>query len=156
MRTRDFNLSEIDILTSKSVMRSLDPEPNMDRSMHPSVIKDLVYDHVRALKHMNKYLPRSADLDGALSNLQDQYDKLLGRRLNELSSVETSPAVLELRRSLKKLAAEDDPDLSYRNIDIIMRGICKQQDCDPADLHDAFVSTFDCTPDEWIRELLRK
>lgn len=156
MRTRDFKLSEIDILTSKSDMRSLDPEPSMDRGMHPSVIKDLVYDHIKALRHMSRYLPRSPDLDVALSDLQDEYDKLLGRRLTELSSAEINPAVLELRRALKKLAAEDNPDLSYRNIDIIMRGICKQQGCDPADLHDAFVSTFDATPDEWIRELLRK
>jgi hypothetical protein len=120
------------------------------------VIKDLVYDHIRALNHVNRYLPRSPDLDLALSRLQEEYEKLLGRRLTELSSADTKPAVLELRRALKKLAAEDKPDISYRNIDTIMRRICREQGCEASDLHDAFVSTFDATPDEWIRDLLRK
>jgi hypothetical protein len=37
-----------------------------------------------------------------------------------------------------------------------MRRICKQHECKPHALHDAFVSTFDSTPDEWIKQLIKE
>lgn len=156
MRTNDFDLSEIDYLISKSERRSLDPEPGKQPGMHPAVLKDLISDHLRALRHMNRYLQGSAELDAAISTLEDGYAKIFGRSLTELSDNGVKPAVLELRRELKKLSKEEDPDLSYRSIDRIMRKICKQHDCKPHALHDAFVSTFDATPDEWIRQLIKE
>lgn len=154
MRTRD--LSEIDYLTSRSDLRSLDPEPSREPGMHPAVLKDLISDHVRALRNMNRYLPRSPELDAALSNLETEYSKLLGRNLTELSSSAVNSAVLELRRTLKKLAKQEDADLSYRGIDLIMRKICKQHDCKPHALHDAFVSALDATPDEWVKQQIKE
>lgn len=154
MRTLD--LSELDHLNSRNDRMSLDPLPNRDRSMHPLVLRDLISDHIRALKHMNTYLSPSTELDAAISRLEEEYAKLLGRNLIELSESNVKPAVLDLRRELKKLSKEKDPDLSYRSIDSIMRRICKQHDCKPRALHDAFVSTLGATPDDWVREQIRK
>lgn len=158
MRTDDI-LDELDILTSRSKMRSLDPEPDRVQGMDSRIIKDLIADHIRALKHVNMYLKRSPELESAVSTLELEYEKLLGRRLTEISIFEeptAKSAVLELRRQLLMLAGGSKPDLSYRNIDRMMKLIAKEHDCTPKGLHDAFISTLLMTPDQWVRDQLSK
>lgn len=158
MRTNDIGLEELDMLTSVNDLRSLDPEPAIDDHMDRRVLKDLISDHLNALKRLGSHLPRSADLNGALSALSNEYEKLLGRRLNELS--ESSPqvrsAVLELRRQLAARIKEESPDLSYMGIDMLMKRVCREHGCTPQSLHDAFVDTFLTTPDRWAKDQLGK
>lgn len=153
MRTND--LEELDILVSRSNLRSLDPAPNMETGMDPRVLRDRISEHIGELKRLSVHLPRSATLDAAIDNLSQEYEKLLGRRLTELkSSPKTKAAVLDLRRQLSARIKEPDPDLSYRGIDMLMQRICKAHDCQPSDLHDSFVSTFLVTPDKWAKDQL--
>lgn len=156
MRTDDIILDELDILINKPGKPSLDPRPTRTLGMDPRVVKDMVADHLSALKNINKGLPPSGSLEAALLKLEDEYMRMFGQRLTELLSAPESQvkaAVLELRRRLNELASKDDPDLSYDNIDVIMRGICEEFKCASSSLHDLFVSTFNQTPDDFAEEM---
>ena len=155
MRPNDLGIDEADILTSVSDRRSIDPDPGRTMGMDPRILRDMVSDHIRSLRNINRSLPRSPGLDDALSKLEDEYYRLFGQRLTELLSSPDSQvkaAVLELRRKLQGLVKSDGPDLSYRNINRIMQSICDEFLCAPRSLHDQFVATFYKTPDEWARE----
>ena len=65
-------------------------------------------------------------------------------------------AVDALRSQLEKLASRSNPDLSYENIDGIMRRICASHHCNAHDLHDLFISHHNATPDQWVKDLANK
>ena len=157
MNANDF-LDELNMLTSRSDLKSLDPTPPRETGMDSRLLRDRISDHLSGLRRLNQQLPRSQELDAALDGLVNAYEALLGRRLTELKTIssQAKSAVLELRRRLAARIKEDDPDLSYRGIDLLMRKICKSYDCGPSELHDAFVDTFLVTPDQWVKDQLNK
>lgn len=63
----------------------------------------------------------------------------------------TEDAVKELEIGLKKLE-----DTSYDSIDKLMRRIMKENGMTAKELHNAFVSKHDKTPDDWIKDLNEK
>lgn len=156
MRSDDFGIEELDVLTSMSDRTSIDPNPSRSIGMDPRIVKDIINDHIRSLRNINHSLPTSKNLDAALTALEGEYYKLFGQRLTELMThpAEVKTAVLELRRQLSAIVKSDQPDLTRRNINNIMQKICKDHKCTPASLHDCFIETFYMTPDHWAKEQL--
>lgn len=155
MRTDEIILDELDILINKPGKPSLDPQPTRTLGMDPRIIKDMVADHLSALKNINKGLPSSGSLEAALLKLEDEYMRMFGQRLTELLNAPESQvkaAVLELRRSLNNLASDSDADIGYDSIDQLMTRICDDHGCAPNKLHDQFVSTFKQTPDQYAKD----
>jgi hypothetical protein len=155
MRTEDFSLSELDVLINKPSKTSIDPGPSRTIGMDPRIVKDLVSDHIRALRNINKGLPRSESLDAAMAKLEEEYMRMFGQRLTELLNApasRTNAAVLELRRRLKTAAVNDEADLSYDGIDAMMHDISEEYGCAPNSLHDLFVETFNQTPDDYAHD----
>jgi hypothetical protein len=144
-------LTELTSLTITPQRDSIESMPKRALGMDPRVLRDIVSDHLSALHNINKSLPQCAELDAALRSIEMHYDKVFGERLTELltaPSAQMKVAVLELRRQLKTMLANNEP-ANYDNIDEIMTNICEQHDCTPTMLHDVFVDTFNMTPDEW-------
>lgn len=159
MRTDEFGIEELDTLISRNDRRSVDPEPQRTMGMDPRIVRELVSDHIRSLRNINRSLPDSPDLDRAIAALEDEYYKAFGQRLTELltaPAAQVRAAVLELRRQLTALLKEPSPDLSYRKIDNIMKGICDQHKCSTKSLHDLFVETLGMTPDDWVADKHRE
>ena len=155
MRTDEFSLSELDILVNKPSKTSIDPGPSRAMGMDPRIAKDLVSDHISALKNINRGLPRSGSLEAAILKLEDEYMRLFGQRLTELLNApgsQVKAAVLELRRRLNVAAKDDAADLSYDGIDSMMHDICEEYGCAPNQLHDLFLETFDQTPDDYAHD----
>lgn len=155
MRTEDIILDEIDILINKPGKPSVDPLPNRSMGMDPRIVKDMVSDHLSALKNLNKGLPSSGSLEAALLKLEDEYMRMFGQRLTELLNAPESQvkaAVLELRRCLNSMAMSSDSDLGYDEIDELMHRICDDHGCAPSKLHDQFVTTFRQTPDRYASD----
>lgn len=145
-------LDEIDVLINKPDRSSIDPIPQRTIGINPKILKDLVLDHINALKRINHGLPSSENLNSLITNLENEYSKIFGQRLTELLNAPDSQvksAVLELRRKLNNIAKDTGANLSYDNIDSIMTDICKEFNCAPNKLHDEFIKTFDQTPDEY-------
>ena len=156
MHSKDFKIHEAGILATQPTPNSLDPTPQQVMGINPAVLKDLITDHLRHLRLINRSLPNSQGLDAALAALETEYYKIFGQRLIELKtavSKQDKVAVLELRRIITALAKETDPDLSYRNIDLIMKKLSKQHSVTPESLHDAFVDIVGSTPDELANQL---
>ncbi len=159
MHSKDFNIHEAGILTVTSDVRSLDPTPKQSMGVNPAVLKDIITDHLRHLRLINRSLPNSQDLDVALTALENEYYKTFGQRLIELKtsvSKQDKVAVLDLRRAITALAKEQDPDISYRNIDLIMKKLSKQHGVTPESLHDAFVEIVGSTPDDLAQQIKDK
>ena len=155
MHRKDFRIHEADIIADVSNSQSLDPRPSRTVGINPLVIKDMIGDHLRSLRMINKSFDNAVQLDTALAALENEYYKLFGQRLIELKtqiSKQDKVAVLELRRSLSELAREADPDLSYRNIDQMMKRISAQNNTTPESLHDAFVEIVGSTPDNYAAD----
>lgn len=155
MRTDDIILDELDILINKPGKPSLDPTPNRTLGMDPRIVKDMVADHLSALKNINRGLPPSGSLEAALLKLEDEYMRMFGQRLTELLGAPESQvkaAVLELRRCLNSMARDSESDLGYDEIDDLMRRICDDHRCAPSKLHDQFVATFKQTPDQYASD----
>ena len=70
--------------------------------------------------------------------------------------VDATDAVNALKTQLEKLASQPNPDLTYDNIDRIMRRICDSHYCKAHDLHDLFISYHNATPDQWVKDLVDK
>lgn len=155
MHRKDFRVHEADLIVDVSTTKSLDPQPSRTVGINPLVIKDMVGDHLRSLRMINKSFDNAQQLDTALAALENEYYKIFGQRLIELKtqiSKQDKVAVLELRRSLSELAREADPDLSYRGIDSVMKRISKDNGTTPESLHDAFIEIVGSTPDEYAAE----
>jgi hypothetical protein len=77
--------------------------------------------------------------------------------VDELMSLgsEVRKATGELASKLDDLSKQAEPDVSYGNIDQIMRSICKQHGCKGPDLHDDFIAAKGMTPDEYVRDRIR-
>mgnify|MGYP007090086460 CR=1 FL=1 len=155
MYRKEFRVNEADLLTDISNTQSLDPQPSRTVGINPLVIKDMIGDHLRSLRMINRSFDNAAQLDTALAALENEYYKIFGQRLIELKtqiSKQDKAAVLELRRALNSLAKEPDPDLSYRGIDSVMKRISKLNGTTPESLHDAFVEIVGSTPDKYAEE----
>lgn len=156
MKFNESNVEEADMLPYDSSKQSLDPSPRRE-PRDPRITKGMVEDHIAALRSINRSLPASPSVISALAKLEDEYAKLFGQRLNELSvpaSQHAHSGALELRKQLKSLASDPDPDISHGGIDTIMRRICDSHGCSPRMLHKVFVDCFDKTPDRWVRDHL--
>jgi hypothetical protein len=68
-------------------------------------------------------------------------------RIDKLSPKVLKSAVTELENTL---LATNKRDHTYKEIDTMMRKICKKMKLTGKDLHDAFVKKHGVTPDEWI------
>lgn len=77
--------------------------------------------------------------------------------VRELMSLggEVRKATGELARALDELSHQESPDISYENIDGMMRSVCKQHGCKASELHDDFVAAKGMTPDQYVRDQLR-
>ncbi len=155
MYRKEFRISEADLIADVNDIKSLDPQPSRTVGINPLVIKDMISDHLRSLRMINRSFDNAAQIDTALSALENEYYKIFGQRLIEIKtqiSKQDKVAVLELRRALAELAKEADPDLSYRGIDTIMKRISKDAGVTPESLHDAFVEIVGSTPDEYATD----
>jgi len=156
MKFNEIGMGESDVLVYRSDATSIDPKPNRERH-DPRIAKGMVEDHIGALRSINRMLPATAGIMSALAELEDQYGRMFGQRLNELDvppSQHAQSAAIELRRILRDLVAKPHPDISYGAIDRIMRGICDDHGCSTKVLHDVFVDCFDKTPDQWAKDHL--
>ena len=156
MHSKDFKIREAATLAIQPTSSSLDPTPQQSMGINPAVLKDIITDHLRHLRLINRSLPNSQSLDAALSALETEYYKIFGQRLIELKtavSKQDQVAVLDLRRAITALAKESDPDLSYRNIDLIMKKLSKQHGVTPESLHDAFLEIVGSTPDDFAHQI---
>ncbi len=77
--------------------------------------------------------------------------------VDELMSLgsEIRKATGQLASKLDDLSKQTDPDVSYANIDRMMRSICKDHGCKGSELHDDFIAAKGMTPDEYVRDRMR-
>jgi hypothetical protein len=154
---RQIGVSEGNMLIDISDRKSLDPAAARQPRMDHRVIKGVIEDHLQALRSINADLGAGSTLDAALDGLQAAYDSVLGQKLSELMTGKSIRlAVSELHKRLHKLVRQASPDLSYANIDSMMRNICTKHACSPHSLHDFFMERFSMTPDDWAKTQLVK
>jgi hypothetical protein len=77
------------------------------------------------------------------------------RELMSLGS-EVRAATGKLASKLDDLSKQADPDVSYDNIDRMMRAICDHHGCKETELHDDFIAAKGMTPDQYVRERIRE
>jgi len=106
--------------------------------------KDLATDI--ALQHLDEIPDYYTRLKKMESDAKKHHKKF--KDVKEHCGCEEDGAVEELETGLKKLN-----DTSYDSIDRLMRRIMKKHDMAAKQLHNAFVSKHDKTPDSWIKNL---